>query len=176
MGKYATNLSPFEDYNEYSESTQPSCTPSTRSSVCQPHPDAQNAGPEPKLAGEHFKPSTPPERQINAPGSSLPRPGPSGRSSRRSSARIEGSPSPQIAPVDEITAVPPIRQLPPSHLAETTAAPENVVQPATPVHSTTEAEIKRGRRKITTQKYIATGGLIGLKCVFSNDWPIPMGC
>lgn len=176
-GRHVINPSPFEDTNESSESTQPSCSPSTRSSLYQTSSNTTPALPQDRpqrLSRDHFRPSAPPDRQINAPDSSLTPPGPSGPSSRRSSARVDGSPSPQVAPVDEIAPVPPVHPLPPSHLAETTnAAPENAAKPETATRSQAEAEaeLKKARRKITFQKYLATAGLIGLKCVFP---PLPV--
>jgi len=164
MGRYGANLSPFEDHAEYSEDTQPSWPASSKSSVSQtPLDTPPGTAQETKPPREFFEPPTPPEKHITVPDGSLAPPGFPRGTSRRSN---DSGASFQTAPDDEIAPIPPTSQLPPSHQVETAQAQENTVKPATEKQTTTEAEIKSGKRKITFQKYLATGSLIGINTLF----------
>ena len=91
------------------------------------------------------------------------------RRTQRFSNEHDGSTSdsgPQTSDPDEITQLPPVHQLPQAHQQEAAPTPGEAIKNASEVQRATDKEIKRGKRKITFQKYVATFGLIALNFLF----------
>lgn len=161
--QHTTYSAPLELYNS-SDSAQPSCTVSSKSSINQGPSETPNTNYGSDVGHEIFKPATPPVRDIEPPMRSAARPRLPERVARRSDEHSQDGNVPQT--VDPEEAPISLERRPQDQMDQQVDAeptPATAIKAASDAQRATEKLQKRGKRQIVTQKYIATAGLICAK-------------